>query len=186
MKLLNSLREFKGKKRLYPALFLVICVLFSPNYPPSHWLIATLVSRCTGTGRAGQAHRHFITHSHTHPLTHSLTYDKGFLVGYTSYSRTSAKSAGEPNQAEVWLKNAGLVSDSFSFSLNFDVGPLHVHLHHWLYLLIINFIVFLSKDAGFFRKHMSIYWAIISLCFGGACQGLIYDDWKNCFRWRVS
>jgi len=35
----------------------------------------------------------------------------GFATAYYIYDKTSAKKAGAPNQAEVWLKSKGWVSD---------------------------------------------------------------------------
>ncbi|GMH66541.1 hypothetical protein TL16_g04454 [Triparma laevis f. inornata] len=111
-----------------------------------------------------------------------------FVIGYVGFNKTSAKKAGQPNQAEVWLKNWGLVGEKFHFSLTFDfrVGGYawHLHFHHWLYLLCLSAVFYLIRHSNLFQMHMTSYWGAQSFCLGGCCQGLKYEDWSHCLTAR--
>ena len=114
-----------------------------------------------------------------------------WLIGFLGYQNTSAASTGAPNAVELWLRSSGLVSPSFSVSLKFKVRllplrqVLFVHLHHWLYLLIL-FAIFRflmrpwagggEKEGGW--KAMARD-AVEAMCLGGFTQGLVYEDWRN-------
>ena len=109
----------------------------------------------------------------------------------THFARRSAKSAGQPNQAEVWLKNKGYVSENFHFSMKWDVTlfsrwTINIHFHHWLYCAIMIFVVnFLetrtnigsdiSEDIGDF-----VMGWLYGMGTGGVSQGLSYSDWTHC------
>mmetsp|Transcript_14368 Transcript_14368/g.26440 ORF Transcript_14368/g.26440 Transcript_14368/m.26440 type:complete len:201 (+) Transcript_14368:304-906(+) len=111
-----------------------------------------------------------------------------WIVGYAFFNKTSAPKAGQPNNAELWLKNWGLVSEKFHFSLRFDfhfLGYLwHLHFHHWLYLLLCSMFLYLIRHSNIFTLHMTTYWGVQSFCLGGSCQGLKYEDWSHCLTAR--
>ncbi|GMI01374.1 hypothetical protein TrST_g11525 [Triparma strigata] len=111
-----------------------------------------------------------------------------WIVGYTFFNLTSAPKAGQPNNAEVWLKNWGLVGEKFHFSMRFDFNFLgylwHLHFHHWLYLLLSSIFLYLIRHSNIFTLHMTTYWVVQSFCLGGCCQGLKYEDWSHCLTAR--
>jgi hypothetical protein len=130
----------------------------------------------------------------TNPALHLPVSLAFFAIGYFFWQLTSAPGTGQPNNAEKWLKQMGLVGESFGFSLKTafllglhldeNRGPkskyiVSIHLHHWFYLLVINFCIFLFRHHWFFLEHRLIYWAIIAANMGGVAQGLKYADWSN-------
>lgn len=80
-----------------------------------------------------------------------------FLFGFIFYMIFSAPKENEPNRIDKYL--------GFSISLVFKIPklPIKIHIHHWLYLLIIR--LFCNSPY------------IIMFCYGGAFQGIImYND----------
>ncbi|GMH52517.1 hypothetical protein TrRE_jg5370 [Triparma retinervis] len=115
----------------------------------------------------------------------------GFSTSFYIYSKASAKSSGQPNQAEVWLKRKGYVSDGFHFSMKYDVVLLNrwcvnVHFHHWLHCLVSIFVVNILETRTSFGRDLAedlgdftMGW-IYGMGAGGVSQGLSYDDWTSC------
>lgn len=55
-----------------------------------------------------------------------------------------------------------------------------VHIHHWLYLLLIGLAIRACKCG---TRHPRAYSAAIGFCAGGFLQGLQYDDWHHVVWW---
>jgi hypothetical protein len=71
-----------------------------------------------------------------------------------------------------------------SVSLKFTWRAFHIHLHHWVYLLLL--FVFLTLEQTLWSDHAASYplYAFASaFCLGGSVQGLKYADWRNVI-WR--
>ena len=71
-----------------------------------------------------------------------------------------------------------------SISLRFTIYNFHIHLHHWVYLLIICLFLFLEQH--YWRDHAAsypVYSFASAFCLGGSVQGLKYADWFNVI-WR--
>lgn len=80
-----------------------------------------------------------------------------FILGFTTYMTLSAPKTGEPNRIDKVL--------GFNSSLIFKLPliPIKIHMHHWLYLLIIRYFI--------------NYPQIIFFCYCGIIQGVVmYDD----------
>jgi hypothetical protein len=80
-----------------------------------------------------------------------------FIVGFTTYMILSAPKTGCPNRIDKIF--------GFKSSLIFKIPflPLKIHIHHWLYLLIIRY----------FINYPQIIW----FCYGGIIQGIVmYND----------
>ena len=95
-------------------------------------------------------------------------------VGYSAYKATSAPATGSPNRVDKLVK---MVWPSFpGFSLKLQVGrSWHLHIHHWLYLLVLGTLLFL------FAERTPIARAAIYGCVGGAAQGIhcYPEDWHR-------
>jgi hypothetical protein len=80
-----------------------------------------------------------------------------FILGFVIYMVFSAPKTGYPNRIDRIL--------GFNVSLKFKIPflPLKIHIHHWLYLLIIRL----------FINNPQIIW----FCYGGIIQGIVmYED----------
>jgi len=80
-----------------------------------------------------------------------------FIMGFLICVAVSAPRTGDPNRID------GIVGFPTSFIFKVPQLSIKVHIHHWLYLLVISYFV----------KNPHIKW----LCYGGAAQGLfMYKD----------
>lgn len=71
-----------------------------------------------------------------------------------------------------------------SVSLRFTFRAFHIHVHHWVYLLIVCGFLFLEQTL--WSEHAASYpvYAFASaFCLGGSVQGLKYADWARVI-WR--
>ena len=93
----------------------------------------------------------------------------GAIFGFMLYKNLSAKAAGEPNRADLWLQYYFGIKGGVSLKL--DVLGYRFHMHHWLYLLLISFALpYLLENRAL--------WFALGVCFGGSFQGVhYYDDW---------
>jgi len=66
-----------------------------------------------------------------------------FIVGFTIFMLLSAPKTGYPNRIDKIL--------GFKTSLIFKLPSisLKIHIHHWLYLLIIRYFIKIQKLYGF-------------------------------------
>lgn len=123
------------------------------------------------------------SYARSHPPHHLPISLFSFSLGYAWFHFTSAPGAGKPNAADVWLKERGIVGQDFCFSmagsLKLGWGSIGWHLHHWVFLLLLNALCFSTRHMGFFTRHRSVYWMVIAFNFGGASQGLKYADYNN-------
>jgi hypothetical protein len=103
-----------------------------------------------------------------------VTYTTSVIVGYLTFSLTSAKHTGEKNKFDILISkltghdiNTSLKYTSHVITLeNSRPIAFYVHVHHWLYLSCI----FLTFD--------NIY--VKGFCFGGIAQGILhYEDWHH-------
>jgi hypothetical protein len=89
---------------------------------------------------------------------------------------TSAATVGTVGGTASWKQ--------MSISLRFTLYNFHIHLHHWVYLLIICLFLFLEQT--YFAEHAassSVYSFASAFCLGGSVQGLKYADWSHVI-WR--
>ena len=89
---------------------------------------------------------------------------------------TSAATVGTVGGTASWKQ--------MSISLRFTLYNFSIHLHHWVYLLIICFFLFLEQT--YFAEHAassSVYSFASAFCLGGSVQGLKYADWSRVI-WR--
>ena len=92
------------------------------------------------------------------------------LMGYTFYNILSSTETGGKNKIDIYLSKKLEKNINSSMKYKFKMGNkmIFIHIHHWLYLLIIG--VSLSFIEYFlYAKYF---------CFGGIIQGIVrYKDW---------
>ena len=102
----------------------------------------------------------------------------GFVLGYAVYEWLSAPGTGQPNRFDAYVQET-LGVDGFSTSLRRTVHVggrrLHVHVHHWVYLLVGALLSWTTVVTG------PAIAVLVGFCLGGCLQGMVkYDD-----RWHV-
>lgn len=89
---------------------------------------------------------------------------------------THAATVGTVGGKASWMQ--------MSISLRFTLYNFHIHLHHWVYLLIVCLFLFLEQT--YWAEHAAsypIYAFASAFCLGGSVQGLKYADWSHVI-WR--
>jgi len=112
-----------------------------------------------------------LTYAHSTMLTFTAS-----LFGFSFFELSSAKETGGANRIERYLGGRRV-------SLNFRMGPIYVHIHHWVYLCLLMLTV--CKFGG----RCSYSDMINGACLGGAFQGMKYSDcfsviWIDRQRWH--
>lgn len=97
----------------------------------------------------------------------------GAIVSFAIYEAMSAPSAGERNRIERYL-------GGISVSIRFSIGRLMIHLHHWLTMLLLLFIITLLEELLLQIMTRNLLKVLCGCCVGGTAQGLRYSD-----RFRV-
>jgi hypothetical protein len=97
----------------------------------------------------------------------------GWVIGYMTCLKLSAPSTGESNIIEIWLRENNIIPQTFTTSLRLKLqfyktkSHICIHIHHWIYLLILAFFAYVNVHMQF----------LSAVALGGSIQGLIYDDW---------
>lgn len=92
-----------------------------------------------------------------------------FVLGFLTYTFSSSNQTGERNKFDMWLEKK-IFGQNYSpaiisTSLKYNILGYCIHIHHWVYLLVIA--VFCTSN-NYIRM----------FCFGGIVQGVVvYDDW---------
>lgn len=120
-------------------------------------------------------HRHWVTYGIIGPAIALILFGLPGLLGaiasFAVYDLLSAPSAGERNRIERYLGGV-------SVSVRFTVGRLHVHLHHWLTMLVLLITLTVAEDwlIHTCRIRRDVLAVLYGACIGGTAQGLRYSD----------
>ena len=142
-------------------------------------------------------------------LVHSALSLCSFLLAFLFFNLTSAPATGHPNAVEHALHRLAALLPSRpsrlprpsaqppllvssvrpppSISLRWSVSGYCVHVHHWLYLLLLYAASLLLlprvPSTTLPMPRAAVADLVAGWCAGGLCQGLKYDDW-HLVLWR--